>query len=116
MPANSKAGENEQAEKDKVEVLETLAKTWTTLPGIEERGASGRIVLAGNHLTRADLDANWNIVATAIEAAGSRPSVYALEDAVVHFFYLTRPKGKPPSPASRLHTLSGSFCTCVALL
>ena len=99
MPANSKAGENEkQAEKDKVEVLETLAKTWTTLPGIEERGASGRIVLAGNHLTRADLDANWNIVATAIEAAGSRPSVYALEDAVVHFFYLTRPKGKPPIP------------------
>ncbi|CAE7026677.1 unnamed protein product [Symbiodinium sp. CCMP2592] len=98
MPANSQEGEK-PTEVEKTEVLETLAKKWTKFPGIEERGVSGRIVLAGNHITRPDLDANWNIVAAAIEAVGSRPSVYALEDAVVHFFHLTRPKGKPPVPS-----------------
>ncbi|CAE7429305.1 unnamed protein product [Symbiodinium microadriaticum] len=98
MPSNSETHAKEQGVEEKsgkTQVLETLAKTWTKLPGVEERGASGRIIVAGNHLTRPDLDANWNIVAAATEALGSRPTVYAIGEAVEHFFYLTRPSGKP---------------------
>ncbi|CAE6938996.1 unnamed protein product [Symbiodinium sp. CCMP2456] len=101
MPSNSEAHAKEKGaeeNKDKTQAPETLAKTWKKLPGIEERGASGRIILAGSHLTRPDLDANWDIVAAAIEGLGSRPSVDVLDEAVQHFFYETRPRGKAPVP------------------
>ncbi|CAE7471570.1 unnamed protein product [Symbiodinium sp. KB8] len=90
MKEKPKEEQGVEEKSGKTQVLETLAKTWTKLPGVEERGASGRIIVAGNHLTRPDLDANWNIVAAATEALGSRPTVYAIGEAVEHFFYLTR--------------------------
>ena len=72
-----------------------LAQTWKQLEGMAERGAAGRIILAGNHLTRADLSVNWEVVAAALKAYGFRPSVFLLEDAVQEFFDGTRPLGKP---------------------
>ncbi|CAE7336937.1 unnamed protein product [Symbiodinium sp. CCMP2456] len=88
----TKAGEQNQSEKSEAKAL---AKQWMEQEGMKERGAAGRIILAGNHLTRADLSVNWEIVAKAIKVYGSRPSVFVLEDAVAEFFAGTRPLGKP---------------------
>ncbi|CAE7330661.1 unnamed protein product [Symbiodinium sp. CCMP2592] len=74
----------------------TLAKRWIhEIDGMRERGAAGRIIIAGNHLGRPDLDLNWQVVALAMQVYGSRPSVFVLKDAVAEFFGSTRPLGKP---------------------
>ena len=36
----------------------TLGEIWAELPGLDERGAGGRIVIGPTHLTRQDLDTN----------------------------------------------------------
>ena len=78
--------------------MTTLAETWAQLPGIAQRGASGRLIVGPVNLQRADLDFNWNIVGHAILWVGVRPSVEPLADSVGDFFQLTRVKGaKPPS-------------------
>ena len=78
--------------------MASLAETWAQLPGIAQRGASGRLIVGPVNLTRADLDFNWNIVGHAILWVGVRPSVDPLADCVADFFHKTRVKGaKPPS-------------------
>ena len=72
-----------------------LGQIWFDLPEMATRGAGGRIIVAGNALTRADVDFNWDIIAYAIKVLGVRPSVDALEEHVAQFFVLSRPKGKP---------------------
>ena len=83
-------------------VLKSLASAWRDLPGLQDRGAAGRIVIAGNSLTRADLDMNWDVVTEAMKHLGSRPTVYAMRDAVSEFFRKTRAKGKPPVTSTLL--------------
>ena len=90
------------------EVLISLATSWIDLPGLEDRGAAGRIIIAGNALTRPDLDANWDVVLEAMKHLGSRPTVYALRDAVSVFFHKTRPKGKPAVTSDLLAVYHGS--------
>ncbi|CAE7401334.1 unnamed protein product [Symbiodinium microadriaticum] len=53
-------------------------------------GASGRIILAGSHVTRADLDMNWEVIGHTVKALGSRPCVDHLEEVVADFFGKTR--------------------------
>ena len=101
----------EQEEPD--EVVRALATAWCALPTMDERGAAGRIVIAGASLTRADLDMNWDIVLEAMQHLGSRPSVYPLRDAVAEFFRKTRPKGKPA--VSRILSAVTQFVFCERL-
>ena len=73
-----------------------LSYDWFQLEGLSERGAGGRLVIAPGALTRADLDFNWDVVATAMEYLGARPGVDNLQDEVDHFFQRCRQKGKKP--------------------
>ena len=73
-----------------------LGQAWFKIPGMDERGAGGRLVIAPSTLCRPDLEYNYEIVALAIKHFGSRPSVYPLRDEVQNFFYLSRPRGKRP--------------------
>ena len=74
----------------------TLAETWRSLNGMEERGASGRLIVGPVNLQRVDLDFNWDIVGHAIVWSGCRPSIEPLADQVADFFQMTRPRGKAP--------------------
>ena len=76
--------------------MATLAETWFKLEGMDVRGASGRIIIGPVHLTRVDLDFNWDVVGHAIVWSGCRPGIEPLTDAVGDFFQLSRPRGKPP--------------------
>ena len=87
--------------------MSTLAEVWAGLPGLAQRGASGRLVIGPTNLQRADLDFNWNIVGHAILWVGVRPSVEPLADVVADFFHATRVKGC--KPASR-HLAASSGC------
>ena len=73
-----------------------LSYDWFQLEGLSERGAGGRLVIAPGALTRADLDFNWDVVATAMEYLGARPGVDNLQDEVDHFFQRCSQKGKKP--------------------
>ena len=77
-----------------------LAQAFFDLPGLAERGAGGRIVVAPGKLTRGDLHHNYDVVLTAIKFLGSKPSVdgltgWNMTDEVFEFFSLARPRGKP---------------------
>ena len=72
----------------------SLAQIWSEIPDLATRGASGRIILAGSHVTRADLDMNWEVIGHTVKALGSRPCVDHLEEVVADFFGKTRPRGK----------------------
>ena len=76
--------------------LKTLAKTWFDLPGLADRGAGGRLVIAPATLTRQDLEHNWDVVGHAMLHMGARPCVDKLQEEVEAFFELSRPKGKKP--------------------
>ena len=85
-----------QNEGEVAKQAKALANRWIDeIEGMRERGAAGRIIVAGNHLGRPDLDFNWQVVALAMQVYGFRPSVFVLEDAVAEFFASTRPLGKP---------------------
>ena len=80
--------------------MATLAETWFKLPGMDTRGASGRLIVGPVNLKRADLDFNWKIVCEAIIWAGTRCSIEVLTDSVEDFFHMSRPRGKPPATRS----------------
>ena len=80
--------------------MATLAETWAKLPGLAERGASGRLVIGPVSLQRADLSYNWNVVGHAIVWNGTRPGVEPLTDVVEDFYHMTRMRGKPPASRS----------------
>ena len=73
-----------------------LAKDWFELPGLCERGAAGRLIVAPSVLTRGDLDFNWDVVGAAMLKVGTRVGVDHLVDDIQRFFVLSRPKGKKP--------------------
>ena len=77
--------------------MATLAETWCKLPGLEERGASGRLVVGPVKLGRPDIAYNWQIVGHAILWSGTRPGIEPLTDMVEDFFHMTRMRGKPPA-------------------
>ena len=77
--------------------MATLAEVWSKLPGLEERGATGRLIVGPVQLKRADLDFNWNIVGHAIVWVGTRVGIEPLTDVVEDFFHLTRCRGRPPA-------------------
>ena len=80
-----------------VVTMTSLAEVWASLPGLAERGASGRLVIGPVNLQRADLDFNWNITGHAILWVGVRPSVDPLADCVADFFHKTRVRGAKPA-------------------
>ena len=80
--------------------MSTLAETWAKLPGVADRGASGRLIIGPINLQRADLAFNWNIVGHAIVWAGTRPGIEPLTDLVEDFFHMTRMRGRPPASRS----------------
>ena len=55
-----------------------LVKALFDLPGLSERGAGGRIVVATGVLTRPDLEFNYDVVLTTIQHLGSKASVDGL--------------------------------------
>ena len=67
-----------------------LSYDWTQLEGLAERGASGRLIVGPGVLTRADLDFNWDVVATSMEYLGARPGIDQLQDEVQLFFQRTK--------------------------
>ena len=73
-----------------------LAHDWFMQDHLAERGAAGRLIVAPGHLTRADLDFNWDVVALAMGAYGARVGVDQLKEEVAIFFDKTRMKGKKP--------------------
>ena len=80
---------------------EDLGQAWFDLPGLDERGAGGRLVIAPARVTRSDLDFNYEVVLAAIQHLGAKPSVdgltgWNMTDEVVAFFGLSRPRGKAP--------------------
>ena len=77
--------------------MTTLAEVWGQLPGLAQRGASGRLIIGPVNLQRADLDFNWKVVGHAILWVGVRPSVEPLTDSVEDFFHLTRVRGCKPA-------------------
>ena len=77
--------------------MASLAEVWCEIPGMDARGASGRLVVGPVHLKREDLDFNYMIVGRAIEWVGCRPSIEPLTDAVADFFHATRVKGRTPA-------------------
>ena len=90
------SSKNVDGDCEKKEVKSSLANDWFKLEHVAERGAAGRLVVAPGHLTRADLDFNWEIVALAMGAYGARPGVDQLEEEVALFFDKTRMKGRKP--------------------
>ena len=80
--------------------MATLAETWFNLPGLAERGASGRLIVGPVNLTRADLVFNWDVVAHAIVWAGCRPGIEPLTDSAEDFFQMSRCRGKAPTTRS----------------
>ncbi|OLP92876.1 hypothetical protein AK812_SmicGene25258, partial [Symbiodinium microadriaticum] len=89
--------------------MSTLAEVWAGLPGLAQRGASGRLVIGPTNLQRADLDFNWNIVGHAILWVGVRPSVEPLADVVADFFHAIAKKPHRPREQNilRLYELVG---------
>ena len=86
----------------------TLAGAWFRLHGLQERGASGRLVLAPAALTRGDLAHNFDVVGTAILHLGTRSSVDCLQPHVEQFFSFARPRGAKAVTSDMAKTLSGA--------
>ena len=88
--------------------MATLAETWFALPGMDVRGASGRLIVGPVKVQRPDLDFNWKIVGHAILWMGTRPGIDALTDCVEDFFHMSRCRGQ--KPASRNTSQSSNCC------
>ena len=86
--------------------MATLAETWFKLPGLDERGAGGRLVIGPVRLGRQDLDFNYLIIAHSILWVGCRPGVESITDSVEDFFQMSRCRGR--APPSRV--LIGEHC------
>ena len=89
-----------------------LAESWLTLPGMDARGASGRLVIGPVHLGRQDLAFNWELIAMAINWVGCRPGIEPLTDQVEDYLHATRCRGK--APATR-DLASIAKCSCQLL-
>ena len=77
--------------------MATLAEAWYKMEGMPERGASGRLVVGPTHLSRVDLDFNYDVIGVAIQWIGRRPSIEALADSVADFLHMSRCRARPPA-------------------
>ena len=77
--------------------MATLAETWFKLPGLAERGASGRLIVGPVTVTRPDLDFNYDVVCEAMVWVGCRPGIEPLTDSVEDFFHMSRCRGCKPA-------------------
>ncbi|CAE7258922.1 OGG1 [Symbiodinium sp. CCMP2592] len=77
--------------------MTTLAEVWGKLPGLAQRGASGRLIVGPVNLQRADLDFNWNVVGDFCENAAWK--VRPREANIIRLYELVGipvPEGRSP--------------------
>lgn len=80
-----------------------VADAWLANKLLSARGAVGQLVtVAGASLTRADVIANGSVLGPLLFHMGAKVSIDALTTIVEEFFFLARPRGKPPLSRSLL--------------
>ena len=76
--------------------MTTIAKQWMSSKTLVARGMHGQLAMVdGDALKRRDVVSNAKLLIPVIAELGLRPTVDQIEEHVMIFFEMARPKGKP---------------------